>query len=235
MRWRWPTVFSACRVWEHSKGFLLVSVGPSSAADYGLGMMYITGDEPPLGTQHQHSKASQHQSITASKHYSIKTSPLKPPQHQTNLQTPPTNHTMTGTTSTVPPAPTTTTADLEHPHLVGQSHLPKAERDRLGGWNGLLWMDYMNADSGAAAALFEAERDEIEEFEIEQEEAEAKARAAAAAQQGTKVVTAQCAHCAALATGTERRVCEGGECAARAHGLLQEAAGVEEEQLLAAK
>jgi len=50
--------------------------------------------------------------------------------------------------------------------------LTKAERDHLGGWTGLLWMDYLNADSGAALQIIEAEREEIAEYEAKHEEEE---------------------------------------------------------------
>lgn len=48
--------------------------------------------------------------------------------------------------------------------------LPKTTRDRLGEWNGILWLDYMNSDGASARAHLDAERQEIEELEKEEQE-----------------------------------------------------------------
>jgi len=57
--------------------------------------------------------------------------------------------------------------------------LPKTTRDRLGEWNGILWLDYMNSDGAAARAHLEAERKEIEDLEKEEQERESKTKSAA--------------------------------------------------------
>ena len=67
-------------------------------------------------------------------------------------------------------------APIEH-HDVNS--LPKPTRDRLGEWNGILWLDYLNSDGAAARAHLEAERQEIEELEKEEQERESKTKSAA--------------------------------------------------------
>jgi hypothetical protein len=59
---------------------------------------------------------------------------------------------------------------LETPHPQHSHHLSQAEQNHLAGWNGLIWLDFLNMDPAGTFDVFQAERDEIDHYEQKEEE-----------------------------------------------------------------
>ena len=51
-------------------------------------------------------------------------------------------------------------------------HPTQDEKNHFAGWNGLLWLDYMNMDPAATFEVFEAERNELESYKPNVEESQ---------------------------------------------------------------